>query len=108
MAGQRHRHALAVQVPSHVTVDLNRSCTSFDAVAGPDDLAVGTGGVVLGVQAEDGTVLWRSGPLRAGSAPVPVHAPLAGLRSFRLVAERPAGGWALVDVADWADARLTC
>ncbi|GJF32389.1 hypothetical protein KNE206_50890 [Kitasatospora sp. NE20-6] len=107
MAGRRYRHGLAVQVPSRVTVDLNRRCTSFDAVAGPDDVAVGRGGVVLRVVGGDGTVLWSSGTVRTGDAPVRVHAPLAGQRSFRLVAER-VGGWALVDVADWAEARLTC
>ncbi|GAA1124763.1 sigma-70 family RNA polymerase sigma factor [Kitasatospora arboriphila] len=108
MAGQWYRHALSVHVPSRVVVDLNRSCTAFDAVVGPDDLAVGRGSVVFAVLGEDGSVLWRSGPVRAGDRPVRVHAPLAGQRSIRLVAERADGGWALLDVADWADARLTC
>ncbi|WP_431679869.1 sigma-70 family RNA polymerase sigma factor [Kitasatospora sp. KL5] len=108
MAGRWHWHALSVHVPSRVAVDLNRSCTAFDAVAGPDDLAVGYGGVVFSVQGGDGTVLWRSGPVRAGSGPVRVHAALAGQTSIRLVAERVDGGRALIDVADWADARLTC
>ncbi|MCU7823436.1 NPCBM/NEW2 domain-containing protein, partial [Kitasatospora sp. DSM 101779] len=108
IAGQWYWHALSVHVPSRVTVDLNRSCTAFDAVVGPDDLAVGRGSVVFGVLGEDGSVLASSGPVRAGARPVRVHAPLAGQRSIRLVAERADGGWALLDVADWANARLTC
>ncbi|MEV8095160.1 sigma-70 family RNA polymerase sigma factor [Kitasatospora sp. NPDC085879] len=108
MAGQWYRHALTVHVPSRVAVDLNRSCTAFDAVVGPDDLTVGRGSAVFAVLGEDGSVLWRSGPVRAGSRPVRVHAPLTGRSSITLVAERSDGGWALLDVADWADARLTC
>ncbi|MFD9124649.1 NPCBM/NEW2 domain-containing protein [Kitasatospora sp. NPDC059571] len=103
-----YRHALAARVPSGVAIDLNRSCTSFDAVAGPDAVTVGQGALVFSVQGDDGEVLWRSAAVRPGDGPVRVHAPLAGRHSVRLVVERLADRWSLIDVADWADARLTC
>ncbi|MFC5646138.1 sigma-70 family RNA polymerase sigma factor [Kitasatospora cinereorecta] len=108
MRGTYYRHALAVQVPSTVRIDLNRSCTSFDAVAGLDDLTVRIGQVVFSVQGDNGETLWSSGRVRAGDRPVPVHASLAGQHSIRLVVRPAAGGLGLIDVADWAAARLSC
>ncbi|MFJ3221671.1 sigma-70 family RNA polymerase sigma factor, partial [Kitasatospora sp. NPDC086801] len=81
MGGERHRHAITVHAPATTLIDLNRSCTSFDAVAGVDDATLSPGGVVFSVQGGDGSTLWRSPPLAAGDDAVPVHVPLAGQKS---------------------------
>ncbi len=108
MRGDFYRHVLAAPVPSRVTIDLNRSCRSFDAVAGLDDFGASYGRVVFTVQGDDGEVLWSSGELAANAEPVPVHAPLAGQKSVRLVVTMARGSASVIDLADWAQARLTC
>ncbi|WP_233533990.1 sigma-70 family RNA polymerase sigma factor [Kitasatospora sp. SolWspMP-SS2h] len=106
--GTRYAHVLAAPVPSRVTVDLNRACRSFDAVAGLDDFGVSYGEAVLSVQGEDGRVLWSSPRMSAGDRPVPVHVPLDGLTSIRLVVTPVRGSLPVIDLADWAQARITC
>ncbi|WP_368666552.1 NPCBM/NEW2 domain-containing protein [Kitasatospora sp. MBT63] len=108
MRGSAHQHALSVRVPSQVTIDLNRGCTAFDAVAGLDDLSVGAGSVEFRVEGADGRALWQSGRVGPWDRPVAVHAALAGQTSIRLVVTPASGRWPLIDVADWADARFTC
>lgn len=115
MHGAYVEHALGVKVPSQVTVDLNRSCTSFDAVAGLDDFAMPTGGAIFSVEGDDGDTLWSSGPVNAGDAPVKVHAPLSGQSSIRLVVTRAEDDtWSLISMAnlgsmaDWAQAKISC
>ncbi|WP_371498529.1 NPCBM/NEW2 domain-containing protein [Kitasatospora sp. NBC_00374] len=108
MRGALYRHALSVGVPSRVKVDLNRSCSSFEAVAGLDDLGAGGGPVVFSVEGGDGRTLWRSQRIGPWDRPVPVRADLAGQTSIRLVVTPAPGSWSLIDVADWADARFTC
>ncbi|MGW2402583.1 sigma-70 family RNA polymerase sigma factor [Kitasatospora sp. NPDC001664] len=108
IGGTRYQRGLSARVPSQTTVDLNRSCTSFRAVAGLDDGGLRFGTVRLSVEGGDGTVLWRSGPLTPGGRAVPVTADLTGQRSFRLVARSESGGWGLIDLASWADARISC
>ncbi|MFF4652923.1 sigma-70 family RNA polymerase sigma factor [Streptomyces sp. NPDC001380] len=105
--GVRSWHGVTVGAPSEVSVDLGRRCATFDALAGIDDMAQGLGRVVFSVVGGDGRTLWRSSPV-AGGGTVGVHVPLAGQRSVRLVVEPAGGGWSLLDVADWADARLGC
>lgn len=106
IGGTRYDHGVTVTTPSSVTIDLNRSCTSYDALAGIDDLAPGLGAARFSVYG-DGTRLWRSGVVRGGDAAVPVHVPLAGRGTLRLVVEavdvpQP------VNVADWAMSRISC
>ncbi|MFJ5926960.1 sigma-70 family RNA polymerase sigma factor [Kitasatospora sp. NPDC092948] len=108
MHGAYYRHVLAVQVPSRVTIDLNRSCQSFDAVAGLDGFGPAYGRVVLSVQGGNGEVLWSSGELSANDKPVTVHAPLTGQRSIRLVVTAVHGAGPVADLADWAGASLSC
>ncbi|MFD8483408.1 sigma-70 family RNA polymerase sigma factor [Kitasatospora sp. NPDC059673] len=108
MQGDFYRHVLAVQVPSRVTIDLNRSCRSFDAVAGLDDFGVTYGRVVFSVQGDNGEVLWSSGELSTDDAPVAVHAPLAGQSSIRLVVTAARGSAPVIGLADWAQAGLSC
>ncbi|MFD4532151.1 sigma-70 family RNA polymerase sigma factor [Kitasatospora sp. NPDC058492] len=108
IGGERHGHAITVRAPATTLIDLNRSCTSFDAVAGVDDATLSPGGVVFSVQGGDGSTLWRSSPLAAGDDAAPVHVPLAGQKSIRLVVTPVHGIWSALNVADWAEARFRC
>ncbi|MGY0462496.1 sigma-70 family RNA polymerase sigma factor [Kitasatospora sp. cg17-2] len=108
VAGTEHRHGISVHAPATTVIDLNRSCTSFDAVAGMDDLAFAVGGVVFSVRGGDGRTLWSSRPLRSGDPAVPVHVPLTGQTSIRLVVVPANGVWSALNVADWAEARFRC
>ncbi|MFB6888123.1 sigma-70 family RNA polymerase sigma factor [Kitasatospora sp. NPDC056327] len=106
--GTEYRHGITVHAPATTLIDLNRTCTSFDAVAGVDDLTVSIGGVVFSVQGGDGRTLWSSRALRAGDPAVPVHVPLDGQKSIRLVVTPVNGIWSALSVADWAEARFRC
>ncbi|MER5349470.1 sigma-70 family RNA polymerase sigma factor [Kitasatospora sp. NPDC002551] len=108
VGGTEHLHGITVHAPATTLIDLNRTCTSFDAVAGMDDLSVTLGGVVFSVQSGDGRTLWSSRTLRAGDAAVPVHVPLDGQKSIRLVVTPASGVWSALNVADWAEARFRC
>lgn len=104
--GTRYPHGVTVGAPSTVTIDLNRSCTAFDAVVGIDDIALGFGAARFSVHGDDG-LLWRSEVLRGGDPGVPVHVPLTGTGTIRLKVE-PTRRFHLVNVADWAVSRITC
>ncbi|MDX6351042.1 MAG: hypothetical protein QOF84_5832 [Streptomyces sp.] len=106
IGGTTYDYGVTVSTPSSVTIDLNRSCTSYDALAGIDDLALGLGSARFSVYGDD-TRLWQSGVIRGGDAAVPVHASLAGRKTLRLVVEA-ANGWQPVNVADWATSRISC
>ncbi len=108
MNGEYHRHGLGVHAPSTVTIDLNRPCTSFRALAGLDDFSLRVGDVVFSVQGGDGSTLWSSGEIGPDDAPLPVQVPLDGQRSIRLVVTPAADGWGLINLADWADAGFSC
>ncbi|MFF3691332.1 sigma-70 family RNA polymerase sigma factor [Streptomyces sp. NPDC002187] len=104
--GKRYGHGVTVHATSSVTIDLNRRCTSYDALVGVDDMTLGPGAVRFSVYG-DGARLWRSAVIRRGDSAVPVHVPLSGRKTIRLVVEprTPAGSVAL---ADWAQAQITC
>ncbi|WP_316521773.1 sigma-70 family RNA polymerase sigma factor [Kitasatospora brasiliensis] len=106
--GTYHPHTITVHAPATTLIDLNRSCTSFDALAGVDDATLSPGGVVFSVQGGDGRTLWRSHALSAGDGAVPVHVPLNGQTSVRLVVTPVNGIWSALNVADWAQARFRC
>ena len=108
MGGKRYKHGITVHAPATTSVDLNRECRSFDAMAGLDDLALPGGRAVFSVRDADGGTLWTSGELGAGDAPVAVHVPLAGVTSVRLVVTPVHGPWSGMAVADWAGARFSC
>ncbi|CCB76100.1 protein of unknown function [Streptantibioticus cattleyicolor NRRL 8057 = DSM 46488] len=95
-----------VHAPSSVLIDLNRACTSFDAVAGLDRLSMGLGAVRFLVYG-DQSLLYASRVADGGSGAVPVHADLTGHRTLRLVVAR-ADGEGMVDMADWAASRINC
>ncbi|GAA3056263.1 hypothetical protein GCM10020000_43320 [Streptomyces olivoverticillatus] len=106
IGGTAYPHGVSVHAQSSVTVDLNRSCTSYDAMAGLDDMTLGLGSATFSVYG-DGARLWSSGVVRGGRPAVPVHVPLSGRKTLRLVVERTSFP-DNVAVADWALARITC
>ncbi|MDK1472993.1 sigma-70 family RNA polymerase sigma factor [Streptomyces sp. 549] len=106
IGGRQYGHGVTVHAPSSVTIDLNRQCESYSAVAGVDDLTMGLGAVRFAVHG-DGVLLWQSQVVRGGDQAVPVNVPLAGVRTMRLVVtpESPLGAAAL---ADWAESVIRC
>ncbi|MBZ4323047.1 sigma-70 family RNA polymerase sigma factor [Streptomyces sp. SCA2-4] len=83
IGGVAYRHGVSVGPSSSVAIDLNRSCSAFDAVVGLDDLSLGRPSLRFSVLA-DGEPVWRSGVVRGDGPAVPVHAALAGRRTLRL------------------------
>ncbi|MFE2047370.1 sigma-70 family RNA polymerase sigma factor [Streptomyces sp. NPDC059459] len=106
IGGERYTHGVTVQGRSSVTVALNASCSSYDALVGTDDLAMRLGKVHFSVYA-DGTRLWTSGVVEGGDPAVPVHVDLTGRETVRLVVE-PHGPGDSLTLADWAQSRFTC
>ncbi|MFG3251943.1 sigma-70 family RNA polymerase sigma factor [Streptomyces sp. NPDC048187] len=104
--GVRYGHGVTVHGHSAVTIDLNRDCSSYDALAGVDDLTAKLGKVHFSVYA-DGVRLWNSGPVRGGDPAVPVHLDISGRETLRLVTE-PHRPFDTVALADWAQSRFTC
>jgi hypothetical protein len=106
IGGRQYAHGVTVHGESSVTIDLNRTCTAYDAVVGVDDMTLGLGKVSFAVYA-DGVPLWQSGPVRGGGQAVPVHVNLAGHDTVRLVV-RPDTGFDTLTLADWAESKFTC
>ncbi|MFH9550875.1 sigma-70 family RNA polymerase sigma factor [Streptomyces sp. NPDC017435] len=106
IADRRYERGVTVHGNSSVTVELNRTCTSYDALVGVDDLMTKLGKVSFAVYA-DGNRLWSSGVIEGGEAAVPVHVDLTGRTTVRLVVE-PRNGLDSVVLADWADSGFTC
>ncbi|MER6480529.1 NPCBM/NEW2 domain-containing protein [Streptomyces filamentosus] len=108
IGGSTYAYGVSVHAPSSVLIRLNRQCTAYDALVGVDDLSapLGPGGVRFSVYG-DGERLWRSPVVRPGDPALPVHVPLDGRSTLRLVVEEhtPFGKAA---VADWAESRITC
>ncbi|WP_327392458.1 sigma-70 family RNA polymerase sigma factor [Streptomyces sp. NBC_01186] len=103
---KRYSHGVSVHTPASVTIDLNRPCTSYSALAGVDDMTLGRRAVRFSVYG-DGARLWRSGYVRRGQAPVLVRVPLAGMKSIRLVVE-PRTPVDRIALADWAHSQIAC
>ncbi|MXM68462.1 sigma-70 family RNA polymerase sigma factor [Streptomyces sp. HUCO-GS316] len=106
IAGRPYANGATVHGESSVTVDLNRRCSSYDALVGIDDLTLKPGKAHFSVYA-DGVRLWKSGLLKSGEPAQPVHVSLAGRRTVRLVVE-PHGHLGKLTLADWAEAKFTC
>ena len=106
VAGKQYVHGVTVHGESSVTVDLNRTCSAYDAVVGVDDMTLGLGRVYFSVYA-DGVRLWQSGLIQGGHRAVPVHVNLAGHRTVRLVVQ-PQSSFDSLTLADWAEAKFTC
>ncbi|MFE7898089.1 sigma-70 family RNA polymerase sigma factor [Streptomyces sp. NPDC057424] len=103
---QRYTHGVTVHGRSSVTIDLNRSCSSYDALVGVDDMTLRLGKVYFSVYA-DGARLWRSPLVEGGDPAVPVHVDLTGRSTVRLVVE-PRGALDDLMPVDWAESRFTC
>ncbi|MFI0717446.1 sigma-70 family RNA polymerase sigma factor [Streptomyces sp. NPDC021224] len=108
IAGTRYAHGISVHAPSSVTIDLNRTCVAYDAMAGVDDLGRGLRSGVRFAVDGDGRRLWTSPVLHAGDPAVPVHVPLAGRTTITLTVTPEASPHARTGLADWADSVLTC
>ncbi|MEU9308335.1 sigma-70 family RNA polymerase sigma factor [Streptomyces sp. NPDC048256] len=106
IADRWYEHGVTVHGDSSVTVDLNRACSSYDALVGVDDLTMKLGKVSFAVYA-DGRRVWTSGVIEGGDPAVPVHVNLVGRSTVRLVVE-PHSGLDSVALADWADSGFTC
>ncbi|MGW3669315.1 sigma-70 family RNA polymerase sigma factor [Streptomyces sp. NPDC005141] len=106
IADTRYTDGVTVHGQSSVTIDLNRSCSAYDAMVGVDDLTMGLGRMRFTVYA-DGSPLWQSPLIAGGDRAVPVHVNLTGHRTIRLVVEprTPFGSAAL---GDWAESRFLC
>ncbi|MFF2811204.1 sigma-70 family RNA polymerase sigma factor [Streptomyces sp. NPDC058000] len=106
IGGTAYPNGVSVHASSSVVIDLNRQCTAYDAVAGVDDLSLGLGALRFSVYA-DGVRLWRSAVVHGGESAVPVHVPLAGRKTLRLVVEPESAG-DLVALGDWARSQISC
>ncbi|MEU3188855.1 sigma-70 family RNA polymerase sigma factor [Streptomyces sp. NPDC006923] len=104
--GTRYGHGVTMHAPSSVTIDLNRRCSTYEALVGVDDLTPGRGAVRFSVHG-DGGRLWRSPVLRGGEKALPVEVGIAGQRSVRLVVE-PQTPFGMTALADWAESRIRC
>ncbi|MFE4450555.1 sigma-70 family RNA polymerase sigma factor [Streptomyces sp. NPDC056796] len=107
IASTTYAHGVTAPSRSSVTVQLNRACTRYDAMAGVDDLTLGLGAVRFSVYDGDGPRLWQSPVVRGGEPAVPVSVGIEGVRTIRLVVE-PEGPFGGVALADWADSRISC
>ncbi|MEV2252488.1 sigma-70 family RNA polymerase sigma factor [Streptomyces sp. NPDC050147] len=106
IADKRYDHGVTVHGQSSVTIDLNRACSSYEAVVGVDDMTMGLGKVRFSVFG-DGARLWQSPLIKGGDPAVPVQVNLTGRRTIRLavVPHSPFDSGAL---ADWAQSRFRC
>ncbi|MGX1270920.1 sigma-70 family RNA polymerase sigma factor [Streptomyces phaeoluteigriseus] len=106
VADREYARGVTVHGDSSLTIDLNRSCAAYDAVAGVDDMTLKLGKVVFSVYA-DGVRLWSSGTVKGGDPGVPVHVNLAGRETVTLVVE-PHNHLDTLALADWAESKFTC
>ena len=107
IGGTRFAHGATVRGESSVTIDLNRQCTAYDAMAGVDDLTLGLGKVDFAVYG-DGVPLWHSGMVEGRKRAVPVHVDLTGRRTVQLVVRPHGNAFDRMALADWAESRFTC
>ncbi|MEV5099145.1 sigma-70 family RNA polymerase sigma factor [Streptomyces rochei] len=106
IGGEQYAHGVTVHGRSTAVIDLNRSCSSYDALAGVDDMTLKLGKVYFSVYA-DGDLLWKSDMIKGGDPAVPVHVDLTGRDSVSLVVE-PHNHLDDIALADWAESRFTC
>ncbi|MFH8566756.1 sigma-70 family RNA polymerase sigma factor [Streptomyces sp. NPDC017988] len=106
IAGKQYSHGVTVHGRSSVTIDLNRSCTTYDALVGVDDMTMELGRVRFSVYA-DGARLWRSPVIKGGDPALPVRVNLAGRKTIRLVVE-PHTPFSSAALADWAQSKMRC
>ncbi|MET9547593.1 sigma-70 family RNA polymerase sigma factor [Streptomyces sp. NPDC006627] len=106
IAGKQYSHGVTVHGASSVTIDLNRSCTTYDALVGVDDMTMELGRVRFSVYA-DGARLWRSPVIKGGDPALPVQVNLTGRKTIRLAVE-PHTPFSSAALADWAQSKMRC
>ncbi|NGO15468.1 regulator, partial [Streptomyces sp. HC44] len=106
ISDKRYADGVTVHGSSSVTIDLNRTCSSYDAKVGVDDMTMGLGQVRFSVYA-DGVPMWRSPLIQGGEPAVPVQVNLTGKQTVRLVVE-PHTPFDSTALADWAESRFRC
>ncbi|MCX5558833.1 sigma-70 family RNA polymerase sigma factor [Streptomyces sp. NBC_00038] len=106
IADKQYTHGVTVHGQSSVTIDLNRSCSAYDAVVGIDDMTLGLGQVRFSVYA-DGSRMWQSPLIKGGDPAVPLHVNLTGRKTIRLVVE-PHSVFDTTALADWAESKFLC
>ena len=106
LGGTQYAKGLGVHTPSDVRYDLGATCTAFAADIGLD-AEVGLNGTAVFQVWADGTLIYDSGALHGGMAPVPVYLDVPGVHELRLVVAPV--DW-VIDYAhaDWANARVAC
>ncbi|MEU0149064.1 sigma-70 family RNA polymerase sigma factor [Streptomyces sp. NPDC006288] len=109
IASETYAHGVTAPSRSSVTVQLNRTCTRYEAMVGVDDLTPVLGAVRFSVYDGDGdgARLWRSPVLRSGDPAAPASVGIEGRKTIRLVVE-PSGAFGGVALADWAQSRISC
>lgn len=106
IGGTRYGHGASMHASGSVTIQLNRPCSTYRAMAGVDDMTWGLGALRFSVYG-DGGRLWRSPVVRGGEAAVPVNVAIGGQKRIRLVVE-PHTPFDSVAVADWARSSISC
>ncbi|MEV0317662.1 sigma-70 family RNA polymerase sigma factor [Streptomyces sp. NPDC050658] len=106
IADTQYAHGVTVHGQSSVTIDLNRKCTTYDALVGVDDMTMGLGKVRFSVFGDD-VRLWQSPLIKGGDPAVPVQVDLTGRKTIRLVVE-PHSPFDTAALADWAQSRFRC
>ncbi|MFD3572271.1 sigma-70 family RNA polymerase sigma factor [Streptomyces sp. NPDC058644] len=106
IADKQYGHGVTVHGQSSVTIDLNRTCSAYEAVVGVDDMTLGLGKVRFSVFG-DGVQLWKSPLIKGGDPAVPVQVNLTGRKTIRLVVE-PHSPFDTAALADWAQSRFRC
>ncbi|MFE9766593.1 sigma-70 family RNA polymerase sigma factor [Streptomyces sp. NPDC005808] len=106
IADKQYPHGVTVHGHSSVTIDLNRSCSAYDAMVGVDDMTLGLGRVRFSVYA-DGSRMWQSPLVNGGDEAIPVHVNLTGHKTIRLVVE-PHTVLDAPALADWAESKFLC
>lgn len=87
IGGTRYAHGVTVNSRSSVYIQLNRSCTRYEAMVGVDDLTMGLGSVRFSVFNGDGALLWQSPVMNGDDPAVPVSVGIEGQERIRLVVE---------------------
>jgi alpha-galactosidase len=102
----RYAKGLGMHAPADVRYDLGGRCTAFAADIGLD-AEVGPNGAAIFQVWADGALIYDSGALRGGMAPVPVYLNIPGVHELRLVVT-PVDWVTDYAHADWAGARVAC
>lgn len=101
---QTYATGIGTHAPSQLVYYLGGAYTRFTCLAGIDGETGSRGSATFEVYADD-RLVFKSGVLRGGGAPLPVDVDLSGAQQMRLVTG-DGGDGKDYDHTDWADARL--